>query len=126
MRFNKAKYGTLHLGCGHSRCRYRLGDETIESSPAEKDLGILVGEKLDMTWQHAHSAESQPYPGLQHKKCGQQVEGGDSPSLLCSGEIPPGVLHPALGPSAQEGHGPVGTGPEKGHRKGQRAGAPLL
>jgi len=45
--------------------------------------------------------------------CGQQVEGSDSAPLLCSGETPPGVLCPALEPSAQEGHGPGGAGPEE-------------
>jgi len=51
----------------------------------------------------------QLYPGPQQKQSGQQVEGGDSATLLCSGETPPGVLCPALGPSAQERHGPVGA-----------------
>jgi len=72
------------------------------------------------------SPDSQPYPGLNQKQHGQQVEGGDSASLLCSGETPPEVLHPALEPSAQEGHGAVGEGPEEGHKVDPRAGAPLL
>ena len=73
-----------------------------------------------------HSPEVQPYPGLHQKNCGQQVEGGDSAPLLCSGETPPGVLHPALEPSAQERHGLVGVVPEEGHKSYQRAGTSLL
>jgi len=61
----------------------------------------------------AHSPEGQLYPGLHQEKRGQQVEGGDSALLLRSGETPPGVLHPALEPSAQERHGAVGVAPEE-------------
>jgi len=81
------------------------------SSPEEKDLGVLVDEKLNMTRQCALAA--QPYPGLPQKQCGQQVEGGDSAPLLRSGETLRGVLRPALEPSTQERHGPVGVGPEE-------------
>ncbi|PKU47585.1 hypothetical protein llap_2129 [Limosa lapponica baueri] len=68
-------------------------------------------------------------PSRRTWKCDQQVEGGDSTPLFHAGETPPGVLHPALEFSAQEGHGPVGMGPEEGHEDNQSApdnGAPLL
>jgi len=70
-----------------------------------------------------HSLESQPYPGLHQKQCGQQVEGGDSAPLLHSGETSPGVLHPALEPSAQKRHGAVGAGPGQGHQSDQNTSA---
>jgi len=60
------------------------------------------------------SPENQLYPVLQQIDCDQQGEGDDCP-LLCFHEVPPAVMHLALGFTAQEGHGPARVGPEEGH-----------
>lgn len=55
----------------------------LESSPADRDRGVLVGPKLTIA---RCGMEEQWYSGLHEEEGCQQVKGGDPSPLLCLGE----------------------------------------
>jgi len=50
-RFNKTKRKVLHLNQGNLRDVYRPREELMECNPTEKDMGVMVDEKLNVSQQ---------------------------------------------------------------------------
>ncbi|KAM9627508.1 uncharacterized protein ACIBXB_017354 isoform 1-T6 [Morphnus guianensis] len=57
LQFKKGKRIVLHLERNNLMYQYVLGNDWLESSLAEKDLGVLVDTKLNMSQQRALAAK---------------------------------------------------------------------
>ena len=92
MRLNEAQCRVLHLGRGGPRYLDKLGEEALESSRVEKDLGVLVDEKLDVSQQCALAAQkANCVLGCITKRVSSREREGIVP--LCSALVRPHVKH---------------------------------
>ncbi|RMC12906.1 hypothetical protein DUI87_10432 [Hirundo rustica rustica] len=87
MKFNKSECWILNLGWGNPVCLYSLGNEGMESSAAEKDLGVLVQGELSMS--HCALTARRANPVL-----GYIVHSMANPVLGCIGHS---MANPVLG-----------------------------
>ena len=122
VRLNTAKCRVLHLGRRNPRHPYGLEGAVLESSPVDKDLGVLMDENLHKSQQCALAAQNAN--GILGSI--RRGQGGDCHHLLCSCEAPSAELCPALQLPIQERQGAVGEGPEESHEGDQGTGAPPL
>ena len=119
MKFNKATCKVLHLGLGNFHYQYKLTDERIEHSLAEKDLGILVDGKLDMSQQGTLSAQKANHIlGYVKRSVVSRLREVISP--LYAALMRPHLSYCIQMQTGQEKHGPDGVHPEEGHKNNLR------
>ena len=72
MKFNKDKCKVLHLGKHNPGVQHRLGSTQLGSSSVERDLGVLVDNKLNVSEQCRCGKASQQDAGLHQQGHHQQ------------------------------------------------------
>jgi len=88
MTFNRSKCWILHLRRSNAGQRYSLGEEWLESSPAERDLGVLVDRRLNRSQQCALAAKRGALilGCIKHRIASQR---GDYPTVFSTGVASP-------------------------------------
>ncbi|PKU44474.1 rna-directed dna polymerase from mobile element jockey-like [Limosa lapponica baueri] len=127
VKFSQAKCKVLYLGHGNPRHKYRLGREWLESSPEEKNWGVLVDEKLNVRQQRALATKkANRILGCIKRSMASRFR--EVILSLYSAHMRPHLEYcvQLWSPQHRKDHGPVGTGPAEGHKNYQRAGTPLL
>lgn len=115
MESNKEKKRALHLGRNSTRHQYVLRATQLETISAEKDLGVLVDMKLNMSQQHAvkkvHCILGCIRPSISSRS-------REAILPLRSALVRPhlGVLCPLMGPLVQERHGHISKSPMEDHQ----------
>ena len=98
--YNKGKCRVLHLGRNNPMHQYRLGADLLQSSSVERDLGVVVDDRLTMSQQCALAAKKAS--GI--LGCIKSVASRSREVLLpfSPSEAPSGALCPVLGSPLQE------------------------
>ena len=128
MRFNKSKCRVLHLERNSHKYQYRLGHELLERRSAEKDLEVLVDDRLVMSQRCALVAKkANGILGCIKRSMASRSREVILPLYsLCPGQASPGVLYPVLGSPVQKRQGSPGESPVEGHKEDEGPGASLL
>ncbi|GAB0181709.1 hypothetical protein GRJ2_000636200 [Grus japonensis] len=124
MKFNKDKCKVLHLRKYHPGVQHRLGSTWLESSSVERNLGVLVDNKLNTNKQCAAGAkQANRMLGCTNK----DITSRDKVIIpLSACQATSGILCSVLVPAVQKRCGQAGEGPEMGHEDDQRTGKPAI
>ena len=127
MEFNKAKCKVLPMGQGNPKHKSRLGEEGMESSPREKDLGVSVDGKLTVSQQCVLAAQkANRVLGCIQSSVASRVREGILPLYSTLVRPPPCSAVSSSGiPNARRAW-TCSSGSRGGHEDDQGAGAPPL